>query len=162
MSIAITIEALRPDDVGELVTLQRAAFLRDAQLYGDPFIPALTQSSADIMLELSDADRLFLVAKLGSRMVGAVRAHRTGSVTNIGRLMTAPDLEGRGIAGRLMDAVEAAGAPHSEWFELSTGSRSTASVAMYARRGYAVVSEHEAAPGMRVVTMRKPARVDPE
>lgn len=39
-------------DAGELLTLQRAAYVTEALLYGDPELPALTQSLAELVDEL--------------------------------------------------------------------------------------------------------------
>ena len=47
-----------------------------------------------------------LVLRSGGRLVGAVRAHLVGDTWDIGRLMVAPDLQGRGIGRLLLDAIE--------------------------------------------------------
>ncbi len=154
-SMELRIAVLQPVDVGELLTLQRAAFLRDAQIYGDPFLPSLTQTVEELEREVRDPQRVFLSARLGPRLVGSVRAQRVGRVSHIGRLMTAPDLEGRGIASRLLAAIEQATAADADLFELGTGAKSTANIALYERRGYRIVREHRDGAGLAVVTMQK-------
>jgi|HubBroStandDraft_4_1064222.scaffolds.fasta_scaffold30751_4 ribosomal protein S18 acetylase RimI-like enzyme len=153
--INVRIEPLRDEDIGELLTVQRAAFLLDAQLYGNSFLPSLTQTLEQLRAEASDRERVFLVAKLGPRLVGSVRAVRRGRISYISRLMTAPDVEGRGIGGSLLAAIEAATAENTEVFALSTGTKSTANIAMYQRRGYRIVEETTDDAGIRVVNMRK-------
>ncbi|MGH3702782.1 MAG: GNAT family N-acetyltransferase, partial [Pseudonocardiaceae bacterium] len=59
-------------DAGELLTLQRAAYVTEARLYLDPELPALTQSLAELVDELRSA--LALKAVVDHRIVGAVRA----------------------------------------------------------------------------------------
>jgi len=39
-------------DAGEILTLQRAAFVTEAQLYGDLHLPPLTQTIEDLRAEL--------------------------------------------------------------------------------------------------------------
>ncbi|HUG86944.1 MAG TPA: hypothetical protein VMM13_20410 [Euzebya sp.] len=41
---AHTIRAAGPEDAREMLTLQRAAYVTEAQLYDDPNLPALTQT----------------------------------------------------------------------------------------------------------------------
>ena len=144
------------DDAGEILTLQRAAFLRDAQIYDDPFLPSLVQTVDELRAEIIDPDRIVLKASLGHRIVGSVRGHIANRTCSIGRLMTAPDLEGQGIGGVLMAAIEERAAPLVDQYELGTGAKSTSNIAMYERRGYRLVEEHEASPGMTVVSMTKP------
>jgi purine-nucleoside phosphorylase len=149
-------------DAGELVTLQRAAFLRDAQLYGDPFLPSLVQGVDDLRGEIDATNTVFLKAVFGQRIVGSVRAVVTGRVAHIGRLLTAPDLEGQGIGGRLMDAVEAALDSRVDTLELSTGGRSTSNIAMYERRGYRIVERRQETEALEIVTMRRGRHSDAE
>jgi hypothetical protein len=52
---AIRIGPAGPRDAGELLTPQRAAFVTEAQLYGEPRLPALTQTLDDLRAELARA-----------------------------------------------------------------------------------------------------------
>jgi ribosomal protein S18 acetylase RimI-like enzyme len=155
--LTIHIEPLRDRDIGELLTVQRAAFLHDAQLYGNPFLPSLTQTLDQLRTENSDPNRVFLVAKLGTRLVGSVRAVRRNRIIYISRLMTAPDVEGCGIGGSLLTAIEVAMAESADVFALTTGTKSTANIEMYLRRGYRIVEEATDDAGVRIVNMSKPA-----
>jgi predicted GNAT family N-acyltransferase len=157
--VDVIIERLREEDIGELLTLQRAAFLLDAQLYGDPFLPALTQTFEQLRADVADPNRVFLAAKLGDRLVGSVRALRQGRIIHIGRLMTAPDLTRCGIGGSLLGAIEAAMEEDAYFFELRTGAKSTVNIEMYQRRGYRIVNETTDESGMMVVNMSKPVVV---
>lgn len=154
LDLAISVATV--EDAGEIITLQRAAFLRDAQLYNDPFLPSLTQTVADLVNEMGDDRRVVLVGRVGQRIVGSVRAHVVDRTSHIGRLMTAPDLEGAGIASALLVAVEATTAPDADSFQLGTGSSSAANIAMYKRRGYEITGGVERTPQPTEVTMNKP------
>ena len=155
--VNITIEPLEEQDVGELITVQRAAFLREAQLYLNPFLPSLTQTVDEILAGMSDPNRIYLVAKCGTRLVGSVRAERRGRTGHISRLMSAPDLEGRGIGGALLNAIETAMRDRVSEFTLTAGERNTANVEMYARHGYAKVGDAIDSAGISVVIMSKQA-----
>jgi ribosomal protein S18 acetylase RimI-like enzyme len=153
--MSIVIDSLREQDVGELLTVQRAAFLRDAQLYRDPFLPSLTQTEEGIRNEMLDPNRVFLVAKYGARLVGSVRAVRKDRTAHISRLMTAPDLEGRGIGGSLLKAIETRMSSDVDVVELSTGKKSVANIEMYRRHGYVICGESLDDAGIPIVTMSK-------
>ena len=49
-----------------------------------------------------------LVLRIGGRLVGAVRGRSEGETWDVGRLMVAPDLQGRGLGRLLLDAIEQA------------------------------------------------------
>ncbi|MCR2813282.1 GNAT family N-acetyltransferase [Microbacterium sp. zg.Y1090] len=125
------------------MTLQRAAFVSEALIYGDPDMPPLTQTLEELQAEL--ADNLGCVALDGPRIVGAVRARHDGDLLLIGRIAIAPDQQGRGIGTTLLAAVEQrgrdAGATTAELF---TGSLSEANLRLYQREGY---TESERVPG---------------
>jgi predicted GNAT family N-acyltransferase len=102
-----------------------------------------------------DPERVILVAKSNGRLVGSVRAVRKERTAHIGRLMTAPDLEGRGIGGSLLKAIESRMTAAVDFFELSTGKKSTANIEMYRRHGYVDLAESMDDSGIEIVTLRK-------
>ena len=75
----VTIGNARRGDVGEIMTLQRAAFLTDAQLYGDAFLPSLTQTKDEITDLIDDPSGVVLVARLGRRLVGSFARSTTAT-----------------------------------------------------------------------------------
>ena len=95
---------LPPDAAGELLTLQRAAYVTEAQLYDDVRLPTLVQTLDDLVDELAGSTCLAAVA--GTRLVGAVRTRERDDVLHIGRLVVAPDQQGHGIGTRLLLAAE--------------------------------------------------------
>ncbi len=68
---------------GELLTLQRAAYVTEAQLYDDVRLPALVQTTAGLVDELAAGTCLAAVA--GTRLVGAVRTPERDGVLHVGR-----------------------------------------------------------------------------
>lgn len=122
------------EDAGEILTLQRAAYVTEAQLYGETMLPPLVQSMDELREEF--AASTVLKAVIGPRIVGAVRGRVDGATLRISRLTVAPDLQGRGIGTLLMDALELRFAAEVERFELFTGDRSAANLRLYERLGY--------------------------
>jgi GNAT superfamily N-acetyltransferase len=127
-------------DAGEVLTLQRAAYVHDAQLYQDPFLPALAQTLDELVDEIES--RGGFVLRIKARMVGAVRTRIIGGLLHIGRLTVAPDLQGRGYGSLLLDAAESEAAVRDEHQNaaadaavLFTGRLSEANLRLYARRG---------------------------
>ncbi len=153
----LDIRPIAPDDAGEVLTLQRAAFVQEALIYGTPHMPPLTQTLDEITAELEE--NLGCVALRGSRIVGAVRARHDGSLLLIGRLAIAPDQQGGGIGTALLDAVERRGMDAGATVaELFTGSLSEANLRLYQRQGYAESERVPGDGGIEQVFLRKPLR----
>lgn len=145
-------------DAGEIFTLQRAAYVSEALLYGDVRIPPLTQTLAELDAELASPSTVALRALLGPRMVGTVRARAEAGAWHIGRLAVAPDLHGRGIGTRLLAAIEAAAPPDVERFALFTGSRSERNLRLYRRLGYLETRRERPDTTLELVHLERPAR----
>ena len=150
----ITIRDIRPEDAGEVLTLQRAAFVQEALIYNSVHMPPLTQSLEEVEAEL--VDNLGQVALIGPRLVGAVRAQRHEELLLVGRLAIAPDLQGHGIGSRLLDAVEDRGRKAGcREAELFTGSLSEANLHLYERLGYRETQRVPGDDGIEQVFLRK-------
>lgn len=132
----ITVALLDADVAGELLTLRRAAFVTEAQAYGDPNIPPLTQTLEELIADLNSDDVVTLGAWLGHRLVGSVRVELEDGKATLGRLAVAPDLQGQGIGTQMMYAV----LPHlpEETTEIwvFTGKDSKQNLALYQDQGY--------------------------
>ena len=90
-------EPARPDDAGELWTLQLATTCRRARSNSSLSIPPLTQTLDEMRDSLSTGT--VLVARRAHRLVGSVRGEpRDHNVWYIGRLMVAPDLWGQALS----------------------------------------------------------------
>ena len=142
---------LPEESAGELLTLQRAAFVTEAQLYGDVRLPALTQTLDELAAELAVAR--CLGAWSGHRLVGSVRARAHDPVLHVGRLVVAPDVQGTGIGSRLLAAVEAGS--QCGRAELFTGSRSQGNLRLYRRRGYVEERREQVRPQLELVHLAK-------
>ncbi|RQX00776.1 GNAT family N-acetyltransferase [Micromonospora globispora] len=148
-------------DAGEILTVQRAAYLAEAQRYADPFLPPLTETLDEVRAVLA-GPTIVLVARLGTRLVGSVRARIDGGTAHVARLSVVPDQQGRGIGGRLLTAVEAACPGQVGRFTLFTGLDSDENLRLYRRHGYVLVGPHPMEQGPDLVdlvkTVVRPAR----
>ncbi|SNS55766.1 Acetyltransferase (GNAT) family protein [Micrococcales bacterium KH10] len=135
-SIEIRIEPIEDEHAGELLTLRRAAFVTEAQAYGDPNIPPLTQTLNELREDLSRGDVVTLGAWSGHRLVGSLRVEFDGDKATLGRFAVAPDQQGRGIGTQLMYAI----LPHlpEETSEIwvFTGKDSKQNIALYTENDY--------------------------
>ncbi|GAB3080366.1 GNAT family N-acetyltransferase [Micromonospora schwarzwaldensis] len=157
MTDDVTIAPAVVADAGEILTVQRAAYLVEAQRYRDVFLPPLTETLDEVRAALA-GPVVVLAARRGTRLVGSVRARLDGDTAHVGRLAVAPDQQGRGIGGRLLTAVEHACAGRVARFALFTGAESADNLSLYARRGYRVVAHRPDENGNRLAVLEK---VDP-
>lgn len=146
-------------DAGEVLTLQRAAYVTEAQAHGDLNLPALRQSLCELSTELGREDVLAVGWRddMG-RLLAAVRATvaaEDGSFAEIGRLAVAPDRQGQGLGSRLLDAVEDRLPASVREMRLFTGERSEANLRLYRRHGYMQTHRTCTPAGYALVHMTK-------
>jgi tRNA (guanine37-N1)-methyltransferase len=146
----VEVRLVQPADAGELFVLQRACWVEEQHDNPGVEIPALLETYEDLLAWI--ARDTVLVARSSGRLAGAVRASLKGSAWDIGRLMVAPDLSGRGLGRMLLERIEAAAPPGATSYELFTGAGSLRNQRMYKKAGYRLRGEIE--PG--VVKLTKP------
>jgi tRNA (guanine37-N1)-methyltransferase len=142
-------------DAGELFTLTRACWLQELWANPGVVIPALEESFEDAVRGL-EAWTTFVVVS-GGRIVGSARARAGGpggTVWDVGRIMVAPDLQGRGLGRYLLELIEEAAPAEVTSYSLFTGAGSTDNIRMYKKAGYRLRGP---APGPAgAVVMTKP------
>lgn len=155
---------LGPDDAGEVLTLQRAAYVTEAQAHGDLTLPPPRQSLSELVTELGRPDVLALGWRDdGGRLLAAVRvtvlaAEGTagdGTVAELGRLSVVPDRQGQGLGSRLLAAVEDRLPTGVTEVRLFTGERSEANLRLYRRHGYAETHRTPTPAGYSLVHLVK-------
>jgi ribosomal protein S18 acetylase RimI-like enzyme len=152
--VSVQITPASVHDAGEILTVQRAAYVSEARLHETFTLPPLTETVDEVRAAIADATVLKALA--GDRIVGAVRGTVTDRTGHIGRLAVAPDLQGHGIGTRLVRAIESVLSEQVDRFELFTGPRSEANVRLYERLGY----QRIATPSGRapLIYLARPAR----
>ena len=139
-------EVLSGDDAGEVLTLQRAAYVGEAMLY-DQFLPPLFETLDEVRAVLA-SDVLMLGIRDDGRLIGAVRIKPDGEIA---RLAVAPDRQHEGLGTRLLEAAIERG---GTW--LFTGDRSEANLRLYRRHGFEE-THREPVPGHELVYLTRQA-----
>ena len=88
----IVISEIRPSDAGEVLTVQRAAFVSEALIYASADMPPLVQTLEELEAELATADGW--VARVAGRLVGAIRTREVDDVLLIDPPVPLPAVEG--------------------------------------------------------------------
>lgn len=144
-------------DAGEVLTLQRAAYVTEAQAHGDLALPPLVQSLAELAVELTDPKVLALGLREGARLVAAVRVRIEDEAAELGRLVVAPDQQRHGLGSRLLREAEKQVPERVQLLRLFTGEHSAANQRLYKRHGYA--EDHRSSGGeYQLVHMTKVLR----
>lgn len=145
----LTIERAVDADAPELLVLQRACWVAEALANDTLAIPALHESLDDVRHGI--AVQQTWVVREGPRLVGSVRGKVHGDAWEIGRLMVAPDLAGRGLGRFLLGWIEQHAPAEPTRVELFTGARSLRNQRIYGAAGYALDSTAD-----RVAHLSKP------
>lgn len=157
---------LGAEDAGEVLTLQRAAYVTEAQAHDDLELPPLRQSLIELAAELADPYVLAVGWRGESgRLLAAVRARTSPdapSVADIGRLTVVPDRQGQGLGSRLLTAAEQELPSSVSKLQLFTGERSAGNLRLYARLGYTVTHRTMTAAGYALVHLSKERTMTPE
>ncbi len=147
MPPGVDLVRLGAGDAGEVLTLQRAAWVSEARLHDDLDLPPLVQTLDQLRADLADDSVTTLGLRLAGpsagRLVAMVRLapaqvteSADGGTVELGRLAVAPDLQGRGLGARMLALAEEALPPGVTRLRLFTGEHSTANLRLYRRAGY--------------------------
>jgi tRNA (guanine37-N1)-methyltransferase len=139
-------------DAPELLVLQRACWVQEAIANDSLDIPALHET-LEVVVE-SFATWTWYVVRAAGRLVGAARGRLDGTAWDIGRVMVAPDLQGRGLGRALLEHVQAVAPAEATSYALFTGSGSVDNLRMYKKAGFRLRSDLPAPPGAVVLTKR--------
>ena len=121
---------------GELLTVRRAAFVTEAQLYDDPKLPALTQTLEELVEDLQKDNVITIGAWIGPRLVGSIRVGLEDGKANLSRLAVVPDLQHRGIGTQLLFAVLGYLPEDTDEVWVFTGADSKQNLSLYAKHGF--------------------------
>ncbi|KAB1662512.1 GNAT family N-acetyltransferase [Pseudoclavibacter chungangensis] len=142
------------DDVDELIVLQRACWVQEAIANDTLDTPPLHETREDVLADAAQWDTV--VVRVGHRLVAAVRGRLDGDAWDVGRLMVAPDLAGRGVGSALLELAESLAPSEATHFALFTGARSERNIRTYERAGYRVEPQDDEARAHGIVRLTKP------
>ncbi|MGW4498281.1 GNAT family N-acetyltransferase [Micromonospora sp. NPDC004336] len=152
----LRLAAAQPDDLAELLVLQRCCWVQEALANDTLDLPPLRETLDELRESLSTW-QVWCVRRHG-RLVAAVRARVHEGAWLIGRLMVAPDQAGQGIGGWLLSHVEQQAPGETTRYELFTGEGSTDNIKRYQRAGYALANDESTPQGsVRLTKRRQPA-----
>ena len=146
------IEIARIDDAEDILSLQKLAYLSEAEIYGDFRISPLVQTLDEMKDNFSS--HVFLKATVDGRIIGSIRAFEKDGTCYVGRLIVHPDFQNRGIGTKLLEEIEtlfmACGG-----FELFTGHRSEKNIHIYEKLGYKAFKAEKATDNLNLVFYEK-------
>ncbi len=155
----LDVRAAVPADAGELLTLQRACWMQEQQANPGVEIPALHESLDDVRRGLGEWTVMVARDPSSGRLVGAVRGRvDSRGEWDIGRIMVAPDLQGRGLGRALLALVEDLAPAGVTTYVLFTGERSTDNQRMYKKAGFRLRADRRAPAGAVVMTKSRRRR----
>lgn len=136
--------------VKELFDLQRASYLVEATLIGFEEIPPLKESFEELM----NCGETFLGYFEGEELAGAISYTIDGQELTICRTVVSPNHFRKGIAQKLLKAVEDT---HTDIpvFKVSTGKDNYPAKNLYVKDGFTLVENIEVAPDFFISTFEK-------
>ena len=151
----LDVRAAVPADAGELYTLQRACWLQEMEANPGVVIPALRESLDDVRRGLGEWTVRVVREPSSGRLVGAVRGKvDSHGEWDIGRIMVAPDLQGRGLGRALLELVEELAPDDVTTYVLFTGAGSVDNQRMYKKAGFRLRPDRRAPTGAVVMTKK--------
>ncbi|WP_201373206.1 GNAT family N-acetyltransferase [Ktedonobacter robiniae] len=134
----------------ELLEMQRAAYLVEAELIGSFAIPALQED----LETLQNSDEIFYGYWIDHRLAGAISYKKEGGLLDIYRLMVHPRYFRRGIGKALVSFVEGV-EEGIERIIVSTGARNLPAKKLYEGLGFRDIGEREVIAGLWITHFEK-------
>ncbi|WP_156213713.1 GNAT family N-acetyltransferase [Lentzea aerocolonigenes] len=142
------------EHAGQVLTVQRAAYLEEARRYGAWDLPPLVETLDEITRHLKDGTPA-LGAFDGQRLIGSVRSRIEQDRMEIARLSVAPDIQGAGVGRRLLEGISTLAPAEVRVVWLFTGAESDGNLKFYESAGFVRTREHLDAVGIRCVTLEQ-------
>jgi len=149
------IERALPENLEEILELQKLAFQSQAKIYDDDTLPPLVQTLEEIKKDY--ASHVFLKVVSSSKIIGSVKGSIQENTCHIGRLIVHPDHQNQGIGKQLMEAIENH-FDEAQVFELFTGHKSEKNIHVYESLGYEtfkIEEEDGSCNAVKLLHMRK-------
>ncbi len=152
-----------PADAPELLVLQRACWVEEGlRAQGRWVVPPLAETLEEVLGGLGEWSthtvRVPSAHGTPGRLVGSVRGRRRpgdDAVWEVGRLMVAPDLQGRGLGRELLELAEGAAPASVTRYWLTTGVLAQDNQRFYHRAGYRPLPGEPTYPGAVDLTKRR-------
>jgi len=139
------------NDLKEILELQYLAYQSEAILNSDFSIPPLLQILEEVQQEFHSGKILKAVAD--GTIIGSVRGRVQNNTLLIGKLIVHPNLQGKGIGTKLLQAIERAYPTLS--YELFTSNKSEKNLRLYEHQGYKRFMEKQISPDLTFIYLEK-------
>ena len=140
------------NDLEEILTLQKEAYIQEAEIYKDFSIPPLKQKIESVKEEWQQG--IILKAEIDRKIVGSVRAYMENETCKIGKLIVDPEHQNQGIGKSLVLEIEKYFLT-CKTFELFTGYKSSKNLSLYRKTGYEDFKEEKLSENIILIYLRK-------
>jgi GNAT superfamily N-acetyltransferase len=148
----VTISRANPDNVDEILFLQKLAYRPEAELYSDLSIAPLVQDRLAVLQELESGT--ILKAVFEKHIIGSVRAILKADTCFIGKLIVDPAHQDKGLGKELMKNTEEIHRQANR-YELFTGHKSLKNLALYQKLGYSIFKSQPVTDQLTLIFMEK-------
>jgi N-acetylglutamate synthase-like GNAT family acetyltransferase len=146
------IEKAEFKDLEKILSLQKLAYLSEAEICNDYSIPPLVQTIDGMIEDFNN--QLILKVVLNSEIVGSIRAFEKEATCYIGKVIVHPDYQNKGIGTELMKCIESH-FKNCQRYELFTGKNSVRNLYFYNKLGYRIFREKQVNERLTFVYMDK-------
>ncbi len=147
----IIIQAYKAD-FPEILSIQKAAFISEAEFYQNFNIQPLTQTLDEMETECKN--KIVLKAVVDGQTVGSIRANISENICMVNKLIVLPQFQKRGIGKKLLREIETY-FPGIKKFKLQTGAFSELNIKLYTQTGYQIIGRSMFEGGVEAVVMEK-------
>lgn len=148
----LSIQKADKTDLQSILDLQYIAFQSEARLLNNYNIPPLKQKISDITADFQRGIILKAVDEKG-RIVGSVRGYPENDTVYIGKLIVAPEMQGRGIGTKLLMEIE--NVYPDKRYEIFTSSESDKNIRLYEKLGYKPLKSEHISEQIKMVFLEK-------
>lgn len=120
------------EDLPQILSLQKTAYLSEAELLDDYSIQPLTQSLEELQDEYEKSVILKVIDE--NNIIGSVRAFEENGRVYVGKFIVHPDWQNKGVGSALLKTIETYF--ENKIFELFTSSKSEKNLHIYKKYGY--------------------------
>jgi ribosomal protein S18 acetylase RimI-like enzyme len=146
------IERAKASDAEEILSLQKLAYISEAEIYNDFTISPLVQTLNDTKNDFRR--QIFLKATINGKIIGSVRAFAKEGTCYIGKLIVHPDFQNQGIGTKLLNEIESL-FKTCRRFELFTGNKSEKNIYLYQKIGYRIFKSERSNDNLTFVYLEK-------
>lgn len=148
----IQIEIASIEDADEILEIQKAAFLGQAQIYNNYQLPPLTQPLESLENEFNE--KTFLKVLLNGQIIASVRFEENDNYVTVDRVVVRPECQNQGIGTTLLKEIELR-VPGAIVFQLFTGTKSVRNIHIYEKIGYRVIGCETTVQGIELLHLEK-------